>query len=100
MDKFLRPGRLDTDPSSSAAEKDWLHWIRTFENFISVLPTEGFNKLQVLTNYISPRILEYVERCERYEDAIATLRALYIKPTNKVFARHLLAPDNSGVEKH
>ena len=45
------------DPSSSAAEKDWLHWIRTFENFISVLPTEGLNKLQVLTNYIAHEFL-------------------------------------------
>ena len=91
MDKVLRPGRLDTDPSSSSAEKDWLHWIRTFENFVSVLPAQGLNKLQVLTNYVSPRIFEYVERCEGYDDAIATLRALYIKPTNEVFARHVLA---------
>lgn len=91
MDRLLRPAKLDTDPSSSTVGKDWLHWIRTFENFVSVLPTEGLNKLQVLTNYVSPRIFEYIERCERYEDAIATLKALYIKPTNEVFSRHLLA---------
>ena len=28
---------------------------------------------------------------DNYDDAIATLKALYIKPTNEVFARHLLA---------
>ena len=91
MDKFLRPGRLDTDPSSSTAEKDWLHWIRTFENFVSVLPADSLDKLQVLTNYVSPRIFEYIEHCENYGDAIATLKVLFIKPTNEVFARHLLA---------
>ena len=90
MDKFLRPGKLDADPSSRTAE-DWLHWIRTFENFVSILPTEGLNKLQVLTNHVSPRIFEYIEHCESYDDALATLKALYIKPTNEVFARHLLA---------
>ena len=91
MDKFLRPGKLDADPSSSTAEKDWLHWIRTFENFVSILPAEGLNKLQVLTNHVSPRIFEYIEHCESYDDALATIKALYIKPTNEVFARHLLA---------
>ena len=64
MDKFLKPARLDSDPSSSTAEKDWLHWIRTFENFVSALPAEGLNKLQVLTNYVSPQIFEYIEQCE------------------------------------
>ena len=91
MDRFLKPARLDTDPSSSTAEKDWLHWIRTFENFVSALPVEGLNKLQVLTNYVSPQIFEYIGHCDRYQEAIDTLRALYIKPTNEVFARHLLA---------
>ena len=47
--------------------------------------------MQVLTNYVSPRIFEYIEHCEVYNDAIATLKALYIKPTNEIFARHLLA---------
>ena len=91
MDKFLKPTRLDTDPNSSTAEKDWLHWIRTFENFVASLPTEGLNKLKVLTNYVSPQIFEYIEQCDAYEEALAVLRALYIKPTNEVFARHLLA---------
>lgn len=91
MDKYLRPGKLDTDPSSSTAEKDWLHWICTFENFISALPTQGLNKLQLLVNYVSPRTYEYIEHCGTYAEAIATLKDLYIKPTNEIFARHLLA---------
>ena len=91
MDRLLRPEKLATDPSSSTAGKDWLHWIRTFENFVSVLPTDGLNKLQVLTNYVSHQIFEYIEHCEGYNNAISTLKALYIKPTNEVFARHLLA---------
>ena len=91
MDRFLRHEKLDTDPSSSTANKEWLYWFRTFENFVGVLPGDGLVKLKVLTNYVSPRIFEYVEQCETYESAVATLKALYIKPTNEVFARHLLA---------
>ena len=44
-----------------------------------------------ISSYVNPRIFEYVEQCETYESAVATLKALYIKPTNEVFARHLLA---------
>ena len=91
MDPYLRPEKLDTDRSSSTANKEWLHWFRTFENFVGVLPGDGLGKLKVLTNYVSPRIFEYVEQCETYESAVATLKALYIKPTYDVFTRHLLA---------
>ncbi|XP_068235485.1 uncharacterized protein [Palaemon carinicauda] len=34
MAKLLKPSRLDTDPSSSNAAKEWKHWHRTFTNFI------------------------------------------------------------------
>ena len=91
MERLLRPERLDADPSSSSAGKDWLHWIRTFENFLTVLPRDELNKLQVLTNYISPPIFEYIEHCRTYDEAIGILKALYVKPTNEVFARHQLA---------
>ena len=31
LHKLLRPDRLDTDPNSSTAAKEWTHWIKTFE---------------------------------------------------------------------
>ena len=36
MDKVLRPARLETDPNSSEASKEWFHWKRTFDNFLPV----------------------------------------------------------------
>ena len=38
MDKVLRPERLETDPNRGEASKEWLHWKRTFDNFLAVLP--------------------------------------------------------------
>ena len=90
MDKILRPERLDANPNSSGASKEWLHWKRTFQNFLSVLNRDA-DKFGVLTNYLSPRVYQYVEDCATYEAAIETLQALYVKPTNEVYARHLLA---------
>ena len=61
MERYLRPEKLDTDPSSSTASKEWQHWFRTFENFVAALPGEGLDKLKVLTNYVSPRIWNNVK---------------------------------------
>ena len=91
MDKVLRPERFCTDPSSVGATKSWIHWRRTFENFLAVLAQEGLDKFGVLTNFISPTVFEYVEECAEYESAIATLHNIYVKPTNEIYARHELA---------
>ena len=90
MDKVLHPERLGADPNSSEASKDWLHWRRTFQNFLAILDREGLDKLGVLTNFLSPRIYQYIEDCG---DCPTRWRrcTLYIKPTNEVYARHILA---------
>ena len=44
MDKVLRPERFEVDPSATGASKAWIHWKRTFENFLSVLPGEDLDK--------------------------------------------------------
>ena len=54
MDNILRPERLETDPNSGEASKEWIHWKRTFDNFLAVLPQTGLNKLSVLANFVSP----------------------------------------------
>lgn len=91
MDKVLRPERLETDPNSGTAAKEWLHWKRTFDNFLAVLPQDGLDKLAILSNYISPNIFQHIEDCTDYKASIETLQNLFIKPKNEVFARHLLA---------
>ena len=91
MDKVLRPERLETDPNSSEASKEWLDWKRTFENFLTVLPQENLNKLTVLENYVMPTIFQHIEDCSDYAAAIEILQAFFVKPRNEIFACHLLA---------
>ena len=92
MERLYRPERLDVDPSSPAASKQWLHWLRTFENFVSSFPTDQQpNKLNLLINHVSPSVFEYISECESYDSAIDILKELYNKPKNVIFARHLLA---------
>ena len=82
MDRLLRPERLDTDPNSSTAAKEWIYWFKTFENFVAILPSEGLNKLSLLTNFITPRLYETIVEQITYADAVAVLEALFVKPTD------------------
>jgi len=99
MDKVLRPSRLDTDPSSQDASSDWLHWKKTFENFIATLPSEGLDKCVVLTNFVTPKIYQYIADVTEYDLAIETLGKLFIKPQNEVCARHVLATRNQHLSE-
>ena len=67
--------------------------MRTFENFLETLTEleRQPNKLNTLINYVSPKVYEYISEHTTYDEAIATLKDLYDKPKNEVFARHLLA---------
>ena len=91
MNKVLRPERLETDPSSGEASKEWLHRKRTFDNHLGLLPQRDLDKLSVLANFASPSILQHIEECIDYEAAIGILQALFVKPRNEIFARHILA---------
>nr|XP_039252837.1 uncharacterized protein LOC120330077 [Styela clava] len=75
-DKVLRPERLEVDPNSSEASCEWLHWKKTFDNFLNALPSEGLDKLGVLVNFISPRIFQYIEKAESYDTAIEILKTI------------------------
>ncbi|XP_063872039.1 uncharacterized protein LOC135106710 [Scylla paramamosain] len=49
-ESLLKPCRLDTDPSSPTAAKEWKHWHRTFQNFIEESGEAAPNKLRALVN--------------------------------------------------
>ena len=91
MDKALRPDRFEGIANTSSAAKEFKHWLKTFEAYLAVLPQDNLNKLTVLTNFVSPSVHEYFSECTEYDDAVKALKDIYVKPTNEVFARHLLA---------
>lgn len=92
MEKLLKPVRLDLDPNSPSAAKEWKHWLKTFNNLVeSMEEVTDAQKFNILINYISPLVYEIISDCEDFESAINTLEGVYIKPPNEIFARHLLA---------
>ena len=79
MDKFLCPERFECNPSSAGSHKQWTHWLRTFENFISAITTQEIDKFALLTNYVAPSVYEYIADCDIYESAITVLKKSYVK---------------------
>lgn len=92
MDKYLKPDRFDVEPSAAQADKQWLHWKRTFENFLAHVPdASSADKFQLLTNYVAPGVYTYIADTDSYADAFSALEKLYVKPKNVIYARHCLA---------
>ena len=93
----MQPSRLDLEPGSSSAAKQWKHWLKTFENYIEDLTANqpagqgNIDKLKVLINCVSHHVYDHIEECDSYETAIRVLNELYVKTPNTIFARHLLA---------
>ena len=93
MEKLYKPAKLDVDPNSPTATKEWKHWSQMFENFFEHLGESIANKLRLLVSCISFRVYEYIADCRTYESAINVLEELYVKKgrQNVIFARHLLS---------
>ena len=95
----MQPSRLSIDPGSNTAAKEWKHRLKTFENYIEVLPEAlpaeqrdaGVNELKVPTNCVSHQVYDHIDEYETYEAAIQILKSLFVKTLNTIFARHLLA---------
>ncbi len=90
MDKALRPERFEGSANTATSAKEFAHWLKTLENYLGSLTQENLNKLSILTNFVSPTVYEYFSECTDYATAIEALKKTYVKPTNEVFARHLL----------
>ena len=104
MDKYLKPARFGCDPNASGADKQFKHWLRTFQIFIKTIntatptsttatteTTDGDTaiatttpaddlKLTTLTSYVQENVFEYTQYCNSYDKAIETLTKIYVKP--------------------
>ena len=88
MDKIFKPLRFDADPAAVGAERKWLHWIRSFSHYLTVIEPEA-DKLATLVNHVAPDVFTLFAECDTYDGAIDVLQALYVKTKNEVYARHL-----------
>ena len=90
MERLFKPKELDIEPSSPLASEKWLHWLRTFENFISSVSHCEVDKKKLLENYVSSSVFQYISECATFEDSIKVLQNIYVKPKSEIFSRHMI----------
>ena len=100
MDKLLKPAKLAIDVNSGSAAKQWRHWLKTFQSYVSLYSDASSEfKLAALINCATPEVFEHIDHCESYEEAEATLEKLFVKQPNEIFARYLLRTEKQKVNQ-
>ncbi|KRZ72456.1 Retrovirus-related Pol polyprotein from transposon 17.6 [Trichinella papuae] len=88
MNKALSLNKLSIDPTAADAEKEWKFWLLQFQDFVQLTMDPGVDLLKILRLYLTTSTFEYVQDCKSYEEAIAKLNDVYVKPKNVIFARY------------
>ena len=102
MDRILKPDKLSIDPNSPTASKQWKHWIRTFNSYVSRFVSgsssaaEDGDKLAALVSCATADIFEYFDHCSTFVEAEEVLKKLYVKKPNEIYVRHLLSTAKQG----
>ena len=97
MDKYLKPDRLDLDPTRPDNSDAWKHWKRSLDIFIEAINSTrntvltGQDKLNLLTSLVAPAVFKHFSDARTYDSAIEVLDGVFLPPRNTVFSRHLLA---------
>lgn len=97
MDKVLKPDKLEVEPNMEGSDIIYNYWNRTFQDYIKTLEAlkakedPNINKMSILINRLSPLVFNKISEATDFAEALVKLEALYIKPKNEIYARHLLA---------
>ncbi|KRX14048.1 hypothetical protein T07_298 [Trichinella nelsoni] len=88
MNKTLSLNKLTIDPTAPDAEKEWKFWLLQFQDFVQLTVDPGIDLLKILRLYLTASTFKYVQDCKTYDEAIAKLNEVYVKPKNVIFARY------------
>ena len=100
---MLKPKELSVEPEAPDASRIFTFWLRTVEDFITCLEEcrredgpAAVNPKRIIISCLSSTIYPYVEEAETYGDIVKTLKELFVKKKNNVYARHLLVSRRQG----
>ena len=92
MNKSIKPERFEIDPSAPDMKRRWLHLHKTLTGCIdSFADITEANKLKILINHVDAATYELISEVDTYDEAVRTLRNIFVKPTNEIFARYQLS---------
>ncbi|KRY45454.1 Retrovirus-related Pol polyprotein from transposon gypsy [Trichinella britovi] len=88
MYKTLSLNKLAIDPTAPDAEKGWKFWLLQFQDFVQLTVEPGIDLLKNLRLYLTASTFEYVQDCKTYDDEIAKVNEVYVKPKDVTFSRY------------
>ena len=92
MDKSIKLERFEIDPLAPDVKRRWLLWHRTLTGYIdSFADITEANKLKILINHVDAAMYELFSEVDTYDEAVRTLRNIFVKPTKEIFARYQLS---------
>ena len=75
MDKIARPTKFDIAPNAPSSSKHWKLWLRNFKYFLTQIEEHTPDKLEVLFLHIGTNVVDAIQDCTTYEDAMKKLDA-------------------------
>ena len=96
---LLKPTKLDVDPNSPTASKEWKHWRCSFTNFLEECGENAPDKLRSLVNCVSYSVYEHIEECNDFESAMDKLDKLYVRVPNELHSRNVLLNRKQHVDE-
>ena len=99
MDRIARPDKFDVPPNDPQSQKKWKLWLRGFKYFLTIIQERDPNKLELLFLHIGPEVVDVIQDCTSYDEAIKALDDAYLKTPNEVYARHLLSTRSQKPEE-
>ena len=99
MERIARPDKFDIPPNDPQAHKKWKLWLRGFKYFLTTIESHNPNKLELLFLHIGPEVVDVIQDCQTYDDAVKQLDAAYLKTPNEIYARHLLSTRHQKPEE-
>ncbi|KRX34532.1 hypothetical protein T05_1347 [Trichinella murrelli] len=87
--------KLSSSSTYSSISTSFIQLTSTFtiryedaNNFVQLTVEPGSDLVKILRLYLSGSTFEYVQDCKNYDEAIAKLNEVYVKPKNVIFARY------------
>ena len=99
MERIARPDKFDVPPNDSQSQKKWKLWLRGFQYFLTTIQDHNPDKLELLFLHIGPEVVDVIQDCTSYDEAIKALNDAYLKTPNEVYARHLLSTRHQKPEE-
>ncbi|KRX27151.1 hypothetical protein T07_1140 [Trichinella nelsoni] len=76
--------KFPVDFTARNAEKEWKFWLLQFEDDVPLTVDAGISLLKVLRLHLTAATFEYVKGCKSYDEAVAEVKEVYVKPKNKL----------------